>query len=102
MKAFMGNGYPCSFIHSASAARAPRENDGEREEERPPTVPLSYVADVSEWIRTVCKDCNIKVVFKSRPPSVHSSLRSWTPPHKETSICHLQSTVHLRKGEMKH
>ena len=47
MKAFMGNDYPRSFICSASAARPPREHDGERaEEERPPTVHLPYVAGV--------------------------------------------------------
>ena len=64
MKAFMGNGYPCSFICSASLVRAPREDDGEREEERPPTAPLPYIAGFSDKIRRVCKDFNIKAMFK--------------------------------------
>ena len=64
MKAFMGNGYLCSFIHSVSAAKPLREHDGEREEERPPTVHLPYVAGVSEWM---CKDFNIRAVFRSGP-----------------------------------
>ena len=64
MKVFMGNGYPWFFIRSASAAR---EHDGEMEEERPPTVHLPYVAGVSERIRRVCRDFNIRAVFKSGP-----------------------------------
>ena len=47
MKAFMGNGYLRSFIRSASAARPPREHNKEREEEKPPTVHLPYVAGIS-------------------------------------------------------
>ena len=46
MKAFMGNVYPRSFIRSASAAKLPREHDGEREGDRSPTVHLPYVAGV--------------------------------------------------------
>ena len=67
MKAFMGSGFPRSFICSASAAKLPVEHDREREEERPPTVHLPYVAGVSERIRRVCRDFNIRAVFKSRP-----------------------------------
>ena len=67
MKAFVGNGYPWSLIRSASATKPPRERDGEREEERTPTVHLPYVAGVSERIRRVCRDFNIRTVFKSRP-----------------------------------
>ena len=37
MKACVGNGYPRSFIRSASAAKPPRENDQEGED-GPPTV----------------------------------------------------------------
>ena len=47
MKDFIGNGYPRSFIRSASAARPPREHDGERGVERPPTVHLPYVDGIS-------------------------------------------------------
>ena len=57
---------PCSFIHSASATRPPREDDREREEERPPTVHLPY-AGVSERIRTMCNGFNIRAVFMSGP-----------------------------------
>ena len=41
--------------------------DGETEEERPPTVHLPYVAGVSERIGRVCRDFNIRAVFKSGP-----------------------------------
>ena len=67
MKAFMENGYPHSFIRSASAAKPPREHDGEKEEDRPPTVHLPYIGGVSEQIRKVCKDFNVRAVFGSRP-----------------------------------
>ena len=36
MKVFVGNGYPRSIIHSASAAKPRGKQDGERKEERPP------------------------------------------------------------------
>ena len=93
MKAFMGNGYPHSFIRSACVARAPRENDGKREEERPPIVHLPYIAGVSERIKRVCKDFNIRTVFKSR-----ATLHSLPPPFGERSERCLRSTMHLRKG----
>ena len=60
----MGNGYPRSFIRSASAAKS---RGRAREEERPPTVHLLYEAGISEWIRRVCRDFNIRAVFKSGP-----------------------------------
>ena len=68
-KAFMENGYPRPFICSASEARAPKEDDGEREKENPPSVHLSYihVTGISERIKMVCKDFNIRAVFKSGP-----------------------------------
>ena len=64
MKAFMGNG---SFICSASASKPLRQHGKEREEEWPPTVHLPYVAGVSERTGRVCKNFDIRVVFKSRP-----------------------------------
>ena len=100
MKAFMGNSYPHSYICSASAGRAPREDDGEKEEERPLTVHLPYVAGVSERIRRACKDFNIRWCSSPDLPSVLSSLRSKTP-----SLCRAQrllSTVHLQKGVTVH
>ena len=66
MKTFIGNGYPRAFIRSAAAPRAPREpNDDDTE--KPPTAFLPYVAGVSERIRKVCRDFNIRTVFKSGP-----------------------------------
>ena len=59
-----GNSYPHSFICSASAFSPPRKHDGEREEEKPPTVHLTYVAGVCERIKRVCRDLNIS----QRPP----------------------------------
>ena len=78
MKVFMGNGYPRSFICSASAAKHRREQDGERKEEGPPTVHVPY--GVSEQIRRVCKNFNIRAVFKSGP-TLHSLLTKMKYPH---------------------
>ena len=38
---------------------------GGREKEKPPTVHLPYVISVSERIRRVCRDFNIRAAFKS-------------------------------------
>ena len=73
-ESFNGNSYPCSFIHSAFAARAPMEDNGEREEEKLPTLHLPYIAGFSERTRRVCKDFNIRGVFKSGP-TLHSLLK---------------------------
>ena len=85
MKAFVRNGYPRPFIRSASAARPSREHDGEREEERPPTVYLPYVAGISERIRRVCTDFHIRAVFKSGP-TLHSLLTKVKDPFKDPSV----------------
>ena len=77
MKAFMENGYPHSFI---SPAKPPSKHDGERED-RPPAVHLPYVAGVSERIRWVSKDFNIRAVFRSRP-----TLRSLLTKVKDPSL----------------
>ena len=88
MKAFMGNGYPRSFIRSASVPRPPRERDGETEEERPPTVHLPYVAGVSERIRRVCRDFNIRAVFKSGPTlrSLLAKVKDPLPREKQANV----------------
>ena len=70
MKTFIGNGYPQAFVRSASKQRTPREPDDndDNETERPPIAYLPYVAGVSERIRNlVCRDFNIRTVFKSGP-----------------------------------
>ena len=87
MKAFMGNGYPRSFIRSASAAKPPKEHDGKREEDRP-TVHLPYVAGISERIRRVCKDFNIRVVFRSGLTlcSLLSRIKDPLPVEKQASV----------------
>ena len=43
------------------------EDNGEREEERLLTVHLPYIVGVSERIRRVCEDFNIRMMFKSGP-----------------------------------
>ena len=62
------------------------------EEERPPTLHLPYVAGISERIRRVCKDFNIRAVFQvqTHPPS--------TPYHgqRQGSKCRLRRTMHPR------
>ena len=68
-KALMGNCYPRSFISSASVARAFREDDVEREEDRPPIIVyFPYIAGVSERIR---RTSTFRVVFS---PTLRSLL----------------------------
>lgn len=70
MKTFIGNGYPRSFVRSASAPRPQRQHDDEddsNETEKPSTAFIPYVAGVSERIRKVCRDYNIRTVFRSGP-----------------------------------
>ena len=96
MKTFMGNSYPCSFVHSASAAKPPRDHKREREE-RVPIVHLPYVAGISEWTRRVCKEFNIRVVFKLGPTlhSLLTKLKDPLPIQKQANV--IQSAMHLRK-----
>ena len=67
---------------------SPRGDEGEREEERPPTVRLPYVADVSERIRRVCKDFNIRAVFKSGPilRSLFTKVKDPLPMEKQANV----------------
>ena len=69
MKTFIGNGYPRAFVRSAAAPRTPREpsDNDDNDTEKPPIAFLPYVAGVSERIRKVCRDFNIKTVFRSGP-----------------------------------
>ena len=68
MKTFIGNGDPRAFVRSALKQRTPREpDDNDNETEKPPIADLPYVAGVSERIGKVCRDFNIRTVFKSRP-----------------------------------
>ena len=61
---------------------------GRREEERPPTVHLPYVAGVSERIRKVCKDFNIRMVFKSGPTlcSLRTRVKDPLPMENEANV----------------
>ena len=72
---FTGNGYPCSFIHSAFCSQASGEaRQGKGGGEATHCPPPLHIANISEWIRRVCKEyCSLD------PPSVPSSLRSRTP-----------------------
>ena len=59
MKTFIGNGYPRA---SAAAPRTRREPTDDGDTEKPTIAFLPYVAGISE---KVCRDFNIKTVFKS-------------------------------------
>ena len=68
MKTFIGNGYPRAFVKAASIPKPRRtDDDDETNEEKSPTAFLPYVAGVSERIRRVCQDFNIRTVFRSGP-----------------------------------
>ena len=78
MKTFIGNGYTQAFVRSALKQRTPREPD-DNETEKPQIAYLPYVAGVSERVRKVCRDFNIRTVFISPgPPCVAFSCKSKT------------------------
>ena len=71
-----------SFTCCATAARPLREDNGEMEEESPPTVHLPYAAGISEKIRRVYKDFNIRVVFMPGPTLCSLLTKVKDPPYK--------------------
>ena len=87
MKTFIGNGYPRAFVRSALKQRTPREPD-DNETERPPMAYLPYVAGISERIRKVCRDFNIRTVFKSRPTlrSLLTKVKDPLPTTKQSNV----------------
>ena len=56
----------------------------------------AYVAGISERIRSVCRDFNVRAVVKSGP-TLHSVLTK-VKDLGEQSKRRLQSVLHLRKG----
>ena len=96
MKTFIGNGYPQAFVRSAAVPRPPREpsidsddsDDEETSKKKPPVAFLPYVAGVSERIRKVCQDFNIRTVFRSGP-----TLRSLLTRAKDPLPIDKQSNV---------
>ena len=69
MKTFIGNSYPQAFVKAALIPRPPRQtdDDNETDKEKPPTAFLPYVAGMSERIRKMCQDFNIRTMFRSGP-----------------------------------
>ena len=70
------NGYPSKFIRNASVTQEAADTsscDEEQEEERGPLMVIPYVAKMSEDIRRICREFNIRVVFKSGQ-TLHSKL----------------------------
>ena len=82
------SGYPHSFIRCTSVAKPPREHDREGKEDRPPTVHLPYVAGVSEQIRRLCKDFDIRAVFRSGPIlcSLLTKVKDTLPMEKQANV----------------
>ena len=58
---------PSSVLPQQPELLGRMKDEGEKEEERPPAVHLPYVAGISERIMRVCKDFNLRAVFKSGP-----------------------------------
>ncbi len=90
MKTFIGNGYPQAFVRSAAAPRTPREpsDDDDNDTEKPPIAFLPYVAGVSERIRKVCWDFNIRMVFRSGPTlcNLLTKAKDSLPINKQSNV----------------
>ena len=65
-------------------------DEGEREEERPPTVHLPYMPGVSKRIRRMCKDFNIRAVFKSGPTlrSLLTKVKDPLPTKRQANVAY--------------
>ena len=96
MKTFIGNGYPQTFVRSAAVPRPPREpsidsddsDDEKTSKKKPPVAFLPYVAGVSERIRKVCQDFNIRTVFRSGPTlrSLLTRAKDHLPIDKQSNV----------------
>ena len=78
--------YIYEHVHSRRHKLAPKEpsNYDNNEAEKSPVVFLPYVAGVSERIRKVCQDFNIRAVFKSGP-TLHNLLTKVKDPLRSTN-----------------
>ena len=87
MKTFIGNGYPRAFLRSALKQRTPRKPD-DNKIEKPPIAYLSYVTGVSERIRKVCRDFNIRTVIKSGPTlcGILTKVKDPLPTIKQSNV----------------
>ena len=95
-KVLKQNGYLANFICNASAPPTQEtadtsSRDEEQEEERGPLVVIPYVTGMSEDIRRVCREFNIRVVFK-----YGGTLRSMLTKVKDTLPLGKQSNVVYR------
>jgi predicted GIY-YIG superfamily endonuclease len=88
------NGYPQNIIETTRERRVTQEDD---DNNKPTTVCLPYVKNVSEKIQKICIPYNIRVVFQSR-----STLRSYishTKPSTEiTNIKNCVYSIHCTCG----
>ena len=80
-----------------------KEKDREGEEERPQTVHIPHVADVSERIRRVCKDLNIRGAFTCKSGLTFCSLlikvKDLLPLEKQVTVVYeISCTCRNLKG----
>ena len=68
-RVLMHNGYPANFIRTSSVPVTQEEdltpNKEDEEKESQPLMVIPYIAGLSEDTRRVCREFNIRVVFKS-------------------------------------
>ena len=88
------NGYLRRFVSSATA---PTRKHGEGETDRVPrtTVTILYIVGVSEEIRRVCWDYDLKVAFKTGR-TLHSKLtrvKDTLPLEKQAMVVYMQDPL---------
>ena len=83
--ALVNNGYPRNFVRSYSALRHRAQTDQE-----PPltTIAVPYVSGLSEEIRRVCRQFNIRVAFRSGRSlrSVLTRVKDPLPPDLQSKV----------------
>ena len=76
------NGYPRPFIRR-SLERRPQPD--EEEQSHRTTVVIPYVAELSERVRRVCRDYNIRTAFKSTS-TLRTALKEPIPIEKKSGV----------------
>ena len=91
------NGYPKRFISSATA---PARNSSQREQDWEPkvTITIPYVAVVSEEIRRICNDFDIRVALRTAKTirSELTRLKDPLPLEKQSTV---EYWVHCSSGQ---
>lgn len=91
-RVILPSGYPANFIHNSSVPTARKDdwahNKKDEKKEDQKLVVIPYIPGLSEGIRCVCKEYNIRVAFKSEwtLQSMLSRVNDTLPAEKQSNV----------------